>query len=129
MGQRYGNMVASDGSQAFFTNMPANVVLVASPTNMQQMGQGMQQMGQGMQQVSYAMPQMMSAPMQPQMMMAPMQPQDQSGNNFQNPQYGVLEEAAKGQEQANGVDKSTSQVPTECQTDSAVLDAQKAPSG
>lgn len=42
-GQQYGNMVAADGSQAFFTNM-TNVVLVASPTNMQQMPYGVPQM-------------------------------------------------------------------------------------
>lgn len=34
--QQYGNMVSPNGSQAYFTNMP-NVVLVASPTNMQPM--------------------------------------------------------------------------------------------
>jgi len=78
MGQQYGNMVAADGSQAFFTNMPANVVLVASPTGMQQMPQGMQQM----QPMSYAMPQMMSGPMQPQMAMQFVS-QDQSGGNMQ----------------------------------------------
>jgi len=81
MGQQYGNMVQADGSQAFFGNMPANVVLVAAPTNMQPVNGGMQQMGQGMQQMPYTMPQMMQGPMQPQMMM--MQPQDQSGGNFQ----------------------------------------------
>merc|ERR1719262_983442 len=90
MGQQYGNMVAPDGSQAFFTNMPANVVLVAAPAGtqgmppqgMQQLPQGMQQMGQGMQQMSYAMPQMISGPMQPQMAMQFVS-QEQSGSNFQ----------------------------------------------
>jgi len=68
MGQQYGNMMASDGSQAYFSG-GQNVVLVAQPVGMAppqggvQVGQGMQ----GMQQMPYAMPQMMSGPMQPQM--------------------------------------------------------------
>merc|ERR1719498_2113518 len=74
MNQQYGNMVAADGAQAFFTNMPANVVLVASPTGMQQMGQ--------VQQMPYSMPQMMPGPMQPQIGMQFVS-QDQANANFQ----------------------------------------------
>merc|ERR1719162_543835 len=68
MAQQYGNMMAPDGSQAYFAGAQ-NVVLVAQPVGMAppqggvQVGQGMQ----GMQQMPYAMPQMMSGPMQPQM--------------------------------------------------------------
>jgi len=78
MGQQYSNMVAPDGSQAYFTNMP-NVVLVASPTNMQQM----QPMPMQMQPV-----QMMSGQPQPvQLQQMQGQPQMQavpyqSGQNF-----------------------------------------------
>lgn len=73
MGQQYGNMVSADGSQAFYTNM-TNVVLVASPTNMQQM--------------QYCSPQMMSptGPMQgmPQQMAMQFVGQDQpSEGGFQ----------------------------------------------
>merc|ERR1719265_2187181 len=68
MGQQYGNMVSADGSQAFYTNM-TNVVLVASPSNMQQM--------------QYCSPQMMSptGPMQgmPQQMAMQFVGQDQPG--------------------------------------------------
>jgi len=93
MGQQYGNMVAADGSQAFYGNVPANVVLVAAPAGsmppqgMQAMPQGMQQMGQMMMQ---PMPQMMSGQMQPQMAMQFVS-QDQSANGFQWGTAGALE--------------------------------------
>lgn len=83
MGQQYGNMVAADGSQAYFTNTQ-NVVLVAQPMGMAPpqgavaVGQGPQ--GQAMQ--PFAMPQMISGPMQPQMAMQ-FVGQDQAGGNYQ----------------------------------------------
>lgn len=104
MGQQYGNMVAADGSQAFYGNVPANVVLVAAPAGsmppqgMQPMPQGMQQMGQ----MSFAMPQMMSAPMQPQMAMQFVS-QDQSANGFQWGNAGAVEaQQSSGVTQAGG---------------------------